>query len=316
VVLAPARTPSASTQEVLERRTYTALVWAQCVIVFTGGLVRLTGSGLGCPTWPECVGGSVTPTKHQAQGFHSEIEFTNRLLTFALLVVVGGSVVVAMRRWPRRRSLTWLAWGGIIGVFAQAVLGGITVRTKLNPLSVAAHFLLSMVLIAVAVALQQRAQDAGDGPPRGDVRVEVRRLAQFLIPVAATVITLGTLVTGSGPHAGDANTHRLSIDPRSIAWLHADVVMLFVGLVVATWLGLRLIDAPQRAQRRVLVLLAVVLAQGVIGYVQYFTGVPGGLVAIHVAGACAVWVATLRVTYALRTRPLVSRYDEPAARNA
>jgi heme a synthase len=316
VVLAQDRTSAAHEETVLERRTYTALVWAQCVIVFTGGLVRLTGSGLGCPTWPECVSGSVTPTKHQAQGFHSEIEFANRMLTFALLVVVVGSVVVALRQHPRRRPLTWLAWGGVIGVFAQAVLGGITVRTHLNPLSVAAHFLLSMALIAVAVALQQRAQDAGDGPPRSTVRIELRRLAQFLIPVAALVLVLGTLVTGSGPHAGDADTHRLSIDPRTIAWLHADTVMLFLGLVVATGLGLRLVDASWRAQRRLLVLLAVVLAQGVIGYVQYFTGVPGGLVAIHVAGACAVWVATLRVTYALRTREVVRPSSQPPASNA
>jgi cytochrome c oxidase assembly protein subunit 15 len=301
VVLAPVRTPSASSQ-VLERRTYTALVWAQCLIVFTGGLVRLTGSGLGCPTWPECVKGSLTPIRHQEQGFHPAVEFTNRMLTFALLVVVAASVVVALRQQPRRRPLTWLAWGGVVGVVAQAVLGGITVRTKLNPLTVAAHFLLSMVLIAVAVALQQRAQDHGDRPPRNDVRIELRRIAQLLIPVAVTVLILGTLVTGSGPHAGDADTHRLSIDPRTIAWLHADVVMLFLGLIVATGLGLRLTDAPARAQRRLLVLLAVVLGQGVIGYVQYFTGVPGGLVAIHVAGACAVWVATLRLPYALRTR--------------
>jgi heme a synthase len=294
--------PSAAAQRVLERRTYTALVVAQCVIVFTGGLVRLTGSGLGCPTWPDCVHGSLTPVRHQAQGFHSAVEFTNRMLTFVLLVVVVASVVVAMRRRPRRRSLTVLAWGGVAGVFAQAVLGGITVRTHLNPLSVAAHFLLSMILIAVAVGLQQRAQDTGDGPPRSDVRIELQRVGQLLIPVAATVLVLGTLVTGSGPHAGDADTHRLSFDPRTVAWVHADIVMLFLGLVVATWLGLRLTDASARAQRRVQLLLAVVLAQGAVGYVQYFTGVPGGLVAIHVAGACAVWVATLRVTYALRTR--------------
>jgi cytochrome c oxidase assembly protein subunit 15 len=301
VVLAPARTPSASRQ-VLERRTYAALVWAQCLIVVTGGLVRITGSGLGCPTWPECVKGSLTPIRHQEQGFHPAVEFANRMLTFALLVVVVASVVVALRQQPRRRSLTRLAWGGVVGVVAQAVLGGITVRTKLNPLTVAAHFLLSMVLIAVAVALQQRAKDDGDGPPRGDVRIELRRLAQLLIPVAVAVLVLGTLVTGSGPHAGDADTHRLSFDPRTIAWLHADLVMLFLGLVVATGLGLRLTDASARAQRRLLVLLAVVLGQGVIGYVQYFTGVPGGLVALHVAGACAVWVATLRVPYALRAR--------------
>ena len=287
-------------------------MWAQCAIVVTGGLVRITGSGLGCPTWPECVGGSLTPIRHQEQGFHPFVEFTNRMLTFALLVVVVASVVVALRRRPRRTSLVWLAWGGVIGVFAQAVLGGITVRTKLNPLTVAAHFLLSMVLIAVAVALQQRAQDSGDGPPHSVVREELRRIAQLLIPVAAGVLVLGTLVTGSGPHAGDADTHRLSIDPRTIAWLHADLVMLFLGLAVATWLALRVTDAPATAQRRVVVLLVVILAQGVIGYTQYFTGVPGGLVAIHVAGACAVWVATLRVTYALRTRVPVT----PTASNS
>ena len=290
----------------MERRTYTALVWAQCAIVVTGGLVRLTGSGLGCPTWPECVKGSLTPIRHQQQGFHPLVEFANRMLTFALLVVVVTSVVVVLRRKPRRTPLVWLAWGGVIGVFAQAVLGGITVRTKLNPLTVSAHFLLSMVLIAVAVALQQRAADLGDGRPRSVVRDELRRVAQLLVPVAAAVLVLGTLVTGSGPHAGDADTHRLSIDPRTIAWLHADLVMLFLGLTVATWLALRVTDAPAAAQRRLVVLLAVIAAQGVIGYTQYFTGVPGGLVAIHVAGACAVWVATLRVTYVLRSRGPVS----------
>lgn len=302
MVLAPARTPTPRVTPTLERRTYNALVWAQCLIVVTGGLVRLTGSGLGCPTWPECVNGSLTPIRHQAQGFHGAIEFANRMLTFALLVVVVASVVVAMRSRPRRSSLVWLAWGGVIGVFAQAVLGGITVRTRLNPLSVAAHFLLSMVLIAVAVALQQRARDEGDGPPRSDVRPELSILGRLLIPAAGLVLVLGTLVTGSGPHAGDADTHRLHLDPRTIAWLHADSVILFLGLSVAVWLALRVSDASARAQQRLLVLLAVILGQGVIGYTQYFTGVPGGLVAIHVAGACAVWVATLRVTYALRTR--------------
>src|SRR4051794_1992334 len=302
VVLAPDRTSSRREASALGRRTFMALVWAQCLIVVTGGLVRLTGSGLGCPTWPDCVNGSLTPAKHQAQGFHSAIEFGNRLLTFALLVVVVLSIVVAMRRRPRRRSLVVLAWGGVAGVVAQAVLGGITVRTHLNPLTVAAHFLLSMVLIAVAVALQQRAQDPGDGAPQPVVRADLRRVALLLVPTAATVLGLGTLVTGSGPHAGDADTHRLSVDPRTIAWLHADVVLLFTGLAIAVWLALRVLDAPTRAQRRLVVLLATIGLQAVIGYTQYFTGVPGGLVALHVAGACAVWVATLRVTYALRTR--------------
>ena len=302
VVLAADRTSTPQQASALERRTYLALVWAQCLIVVTGGLVRLTGSGLGCPTWPDCVHGSLTPTKHQAQGFHSAIEFGNRMLTFALLVLVVLSIVVAMRRQPRRSSLVLLAWGGVAGVLAQAVLGGITVRTHLNPLTVAAHFLLSMALIAVAVALQQRAQDAGDGPAQPVVRRDLRGVALLLVPAAATVLVLGTLVTGSGPHAGDADTHRLSVDPRTIAWLHADAVLLFTGLAIAVWLALRVVDAPARAQRRLVVLLAAIGLQAVIGYTQYFTGVPGGLVALHVAGACAVWVATLRVTYGLRTR--------------
>ncbi|HTY73649.1 MAG TPA: COX15/CtaA family protein [Actinomycetes bacterium] len=302
MVLAPVRTPTRSAGSALERRTYTALVLAQCLIVFTGGLVRLTGSGLGCPTWPDCVHGSLTPVRHQAQGIHSAVEFGNRLLTFVLLIVVVASVVVAMRRRPRRAPLVWLAWGGVLGVLAQAVLGGITVRTHLNPLSVAAHFLLSMALIAVAVALQQRAQDGGDDPPRAAVRRELLVAGRALVPLAAAVLAVGTLVTGSGPHAGDEHTHRLHLDPRTLAWLHADLVMLLVGLTVATWLGLRVTDAPWRAQRRLLVLLGVIAAQGAIGYTQYFTGVPAWLVALHIAGACAVWVATLRVPYVLRTR--------------
>ena len=152
------------------RRIFVATVLVQCGIVVTGALVRLTGSGLGCPTWPECVSGSLVPTAGQPEGIHKSIEFANRTLTFLVLAVVVAGVVVAWRQVPRRGPLVLLAAGGVVGVFGQAVLGGVTVLTGLNPSLVAAHLLLSMVLIAVAVALQQRGQDPGDGPVTALVR--------------------------------------------------------------------------------------------------------------------------------------------------
>ncbi len=284
------------------RRIFAATVVVQCGIVVTGGLVRLTGSGLGCPTWPECVSGSLVPTPGQAEGVHKTIEFANRTLTFLVLAVVVAGVVAAWRQVPRRRPLVLLAAGGVIGVFGQAVLGGMTVLTGLNPTLVAAHLLLSMVLIAVAVALQQRGQDTGDGPSAALVRAELRWLSWALVGVAALVLVLGTIVTGSGPHGGDEKTPRYGFDIAHVAQLHADAVILFITLTIGAWLALRLTDAPAAAQRRVLVLFAASMAQGLIGYVQYFTGVPWVLVALHLVGACAVWVCALRVPYALRER--------------
>lgn len=287
----------------ITRRLFVANVVAQSGIVVTGALVRLTGSGLGCPTWPECTDGSLVPVDRQAEGFHKYIEFGNRLLTFVLAVIVVACIVAAIRHRPRRRPLILLAFAGFVGIAAQAVLGGITVLTSLHPGTVAAHFLLSMVLIAAAVALHQRGVEDGDGLTRTLVRPELRLLSKCLVAVSAAVVILGTLVTGSGPHSGDADAVvRFGFDPRVISWLHADVVILFIGLTAALALGLRLTDAPVRAQRRVWVLLGVSLAQGLIGYVQYFTGLPELVVALHVAGACLVWIATLRVPYALRSR--------------
>jgi cytochrome c oxidase assembly protein subunit 15 len=278
------------------------------VIVVTGGLVRLTGSGLGCPTWPECTPGSYVPVKGQPQGFHKLVEFGNRTLTFVLVLVVLLCVVTAWRRVPRRPSLVLLSSVGLLGVAGQAVVGGISVLTDLNPYVVALHFLLSMPLVAAALATYERAGDAGDGPPVPQVRREVRLLAHLLVGLAALVLVIGTLVTGSGPHSGDAqHPARTGFDPARIAWLHADVVVLFLGLVVGLLLAMRLTDAPTEARRRGVVLLVVTLLQGAIGYVQFFTGVPWVLVAFHVAGATVLWWAVLRVTYALRVREAVSR---------
>jgi cytochrome c oxidase assembly protein subunit 15 len=171
---------------------------------------------------------------------------------------------------------------------------------------VGAHFLLSIGLIAAAVALLARWDDAGDARPVALVRPELRLWSWLLIAVGLVVVVLGVLVTGSGPHGGDADVAtRLPFDPRTISWLHADAVLLFVGLVIGLLLALRLTDAPRPAVRRTWVLLGISLAQGLIGYVQYFTGLPEVLVALHVLGACLVWIAVLRIPYTLRTRSTI-----------
>jgi cytochrome c oxidase assembly protein subunit 15 len=277
---------------------------AQVGIVVTGGLVRLTGSGLGCPTWPECVPGSYVPVVRQAQGWHKDVEFGNRLLTF----VVGAAavaVVVSVTAWVLRtgapRRLLAFAAVPIVGVVLQAVLGGITVLTGLAPGPVAAHFLLSMVLVAASVVLLL-ALTRPAAPLAG--RAEVRWLAGLVCAVAAVVLTLGTVVTGSGPHSGDAvHPSRFGFDPRMVSWLHADAVWLFVGLVAALTFALRLVDAPRDARRRAGWLAVVTLLQGAIGYVQYFTGLPAALVVAHMLGASLLTVAVTAVALAVLGTP-------------
>ena len=285
------------------RRIFAVNIVAQCAIVVTGALVRLTASGLGCPTWPDCSDGSLIPVARQAEGFHKFIEFGNRMLTFALALIILAALIAAIRHRPRRKVLIGLAFLLFAGVAAQAVIGGITVLTGLNPLSVAAHFLVSAGLIAVSVALYERGNESFDGPKTIIVRKELVIVARALVALGFVIVVLGTVVTGSGPHSGDSNVvNRLPLDPRVVSWIHADVVLLFVGLVFALALGLRLTQASAVVQRRVWVLIAIVLLQGFVGYTQYFTGLPELLVAVHVAGACAVWWATLRIPYALRER--------------
>lgn len=279
-----------------------ANVVAQVGIVVTGGLVRLTGSGLGCPDWPQCSGSSLVPVSGQSEGFHKLIEFGNRTLTFVLTVVAVAALVAVIRQVPRRRPLVVLASLVLAGIPAQAVLGGITVLVDLHPAAVAAHFLLSIAVIAAAVWLLVRANEPGDGPITVVVRRELRVLAQALVGLALVVLAMGTVVTGSGPHAGDASSPRFGLDVRSASWLHADLVILFVGLSVAFWLGIRLSDGPERARLAGRRLLEACVAQGFLGYVQYFSGVPTGLVVLHVLGSCLVWVAVLGVLASTRTR--------------
>jgi len=276
---------------------------AEVGIVVTGGLVRVTGSGLGCPTWPECVDGSVTPTVEQAEGFHKYIEFGNRMLTGVLLVLAVATVVVVWRAAPHR-AMKVAAGLVLAGVVGQALLGGVTVLLGLNPAVVAAHFLVSMALVAVSSYLWF-ARSEGAGPPQALVAPLVARLGWVTVAAGAAVLLLGTVVTGSGPHSGDAvDPNRFGLDPRTVSWLHADLVMIFLGLVLATWLAARLtaVDDERGPARAWLVVLGVALAQGLVGYVQYFTGLPEALVIAHMLGASLLVVALTNGMLALRRR--------------
>ncbi len=295
------------------RGVFIANLVAQTAILVTGAVVRLTGSGLGCPTWPECVDGSYTPTSRQPEAWHKYVEFGNRMLTFVLVILAMAAVVAAIRDrharasagGPTRTVILLLSLVPILGTVAQAMLGGVTVLTGLNPATVSAHFLLSMVIVAGVVALVVRSGDPGDRPVTLLVPTPVRALAWALVAVSGLVVLLGAIVTGSGPHSGDAQSeNRFPFDPRTVSWLHADVVLLFLGLTIGLLVTLMVIRAPAAALRRTWLLLVITAVQGALGYVQYFTGLPWVLIAIHVLGSGLVWVAVLFIPAALRTRGL------------
>ncbi|MGB3258341.1 MAG: COX15/CtaA family protein [Ornithinimicrobium sp.] len=279
----------------------TALRWllpvnlgVQILIVVTGGLVRLTGSGLGCPTWPQCDPGSFTPAFRPEDGIHPYIEFGNRLIG----IVVGAvalAVLFSVWRWAdgsMRRRMLVLAGLVLVGTLAQGVLGGVTVILGLDPTIVMAHFLISMLLIVASTLLlvtHRLSMPEGLGTVPGIIR----GLAAATVTVGAVVIVLGTIVTGSGPHSGDADEPaRFDFDPQTVSWLHADSVMLFVGLVVAMVVSTSLVPQATPARRPWRLVLLISLAQGVLGYVQYATGVPVPLVSLHMLGACLL-TATL-----------------------
>jgi cytochrome c oxidase assembly protein subunit 15 len=282
------------------RRVLVANVVVQVAIVVTGGVVRLTGSGLGCTTAPECTPGRVTPFADAHVSIHRAIEFGNRMLT-TVVGLVALLTVVAIWRWGRR-SLRGLAVAPLALTLVQAVLGAITVRTGLNPATVMAHFLVSMLLVTVSTVLLLRFSESDDAP-EPLVRRELTLLARAAAGLLAAVLVVGTLVTGTGPHAGDAdNPPRFGLDLRLVSWLHSDLVLVFVGLLVALVLGLRLVDAPRPARRAAAALGALTVAQGVIGYTQYFTGLPAGLVGLHMLGASLLVVAMTRCLLSLRVR--------------
>ena len=260
-----------------------ALLISQAAIVVTGGAVRLTGSGLGCPTWPECTPGSYIPIKNQAEGaVHSWIEFTNRLLTF-VMVAIAIAVLIAVLK-AGRKDLRILALGQFLGIFGQGVLGGITVLTDLNPISVASHFLLSTILIAAATSLYSRRK-----APATKTRIhgQINSYSKVHVMWAAFVIILGTVVTGAGPHAGDFQAPRLHIRIQEAALLHGSAVVILLLFTIAFYLRK---DISQLTKRRLLGFLFLSLSQGAIGYIQYLQGVPELLVAAHLLGSTLVWI--------------------------
>lgn len=271
-------------------RVFGLLVFMQMAIVVTGGAVRITGSGLGCPTWPECTPGSYTPVPNQAEGqVHAWIEFGNRLLTFVLLLGALIALVIAIRvskHAVTKNRIRLLAALQLIGILGQGVLGGITVLTDLHPIPVASHFLLSVFLIAGAISLRYEIV--------GIVRQKADGIVATLMPVliwlTLFVIVAGTIVTGSGPHAGDENAKRFGFSPRVVSWLHADLVIALVVLTLILWLITR-VSHNTVIHRYLSIFLIISLSQGLIGYVQYFTGLPEILVAAHLLGATLVWAS-------------------------
>ena len=258
------------------------VVFSQAAIVVTGALVRLTGSGLGCPTWPQCAADSFVPVESQVEGFHKWIEFGNRLLTFVVFAISILSFAYLLYQRRKRRSLPKnvlkLAAIPVLGTIAQAILGGITVLTDLNPYTVAAHFLLSIVIIYFSVLNRIIAEFPAIIYKSANQNI----LARLLLLVGSIVIFLGVITTGSGPHAGDEVAQRFSIDTQIVAWLHADMVWLFTGLIIASYFVNRNLWLYK--------LTITVFLQMVVGYSQWFTDLPWALVAIHVALAVTLWV--------------------------
>ncbi|MPZ93702.1 MAG: heme A synthase [Propionibacteriales bacterium] len=266
-------------------------------IVVTGGAVRLTGSGLGCPSWPRCTEESFVP--HGALGINGAIEFGNRMMTFVLAAIAIATWVAAVNLSRRRPDLVRLATVLALGIPGQALLGGVTVLTDLNPWVVGLHLMLSMVLIAWSVMLLHLLRPAGAPPLVRDSAVQ--RVAPALAGVAFVVLYLGTVVTGSGPHAGDVDAPRNGLDPQLWSHVHAAGVYLLVGLTVLTVVLLRR-SGPAAAVRPAYALLAVEAGQGVVGFTQYYLDLPALLVGLHLLGAALLTATVTHLLLTVRAR--------------
>jgi cytochrome c oxidase assembly protein subunit 15 len=275
-----------TTKSKFGRRISLANLITQSGIIVTGAIVRLTGSGLGCPTWPDCAPGSLIPVAGQVEGFHKYIEFGNRTLTFLVLAISIALFVFSLLN-EKRNIIVW-SFLPLIGTLLQAVLGGITVLTGLHPSTVMAHFLLSIILVAISVKIYDyfKNQKASKTLPK-----IVDNYVKIVTLVGLAVIVLGTITTGSGPHSGDEIAARFNLDIRVIAWLHADSVLLFVGLVVGLLVISRINPESKQIYKITRTLFIICLVQGFIGYVQWFSGLPWILVSFHVIGAVITWIA-------------------------
>ena len=283
---------------------FTALLVLQAGLVVTGGAVRLTGSGLGCPTWPECTDGSIRPVITQAEDqLHAWIEFGNRLIAWLILILALAALVYIVKKLKSRndfKRLRLLAILQILGFLGQVVLGGITVLTKLNPISVSAHFVLTLPLIAGALALRHRVLNR----PVLQLQPMTRTVTKVVTALSFVVLLLGVVVTGTGPHAGDVDAKRYPFDFQAVSILHADSVIALICLAIALYLVVKVSESAEVKKlfgRMILIFLAICLAQGAIGYLQYLTGLPELLVGAHLLGATLVWIHAWRINLTGRT---------------
>ncbi len=297
----PAVSPS------LVRKVALASVIAYALLMVTGGAVRLTGSGLGCPDWPSCYQHQLTANA----SFHPVVEFTNRLVTVVVTIVSALAFLLALARSPRRRDLSWLAGGLVAGVAAQIVLGGLVVLFKLNPYLVAVHFLLTIVILADAVVFFHQsgiADDLEPRPTRSLVPGDLRWLARLLVAVLGLVCCVGTIVAGAGPHAGAPSSRsqpviRIPIAFRDIAEAHSDVAIFLIGLSLAGLFAFRRAGVPATVQLHLRWLFELLVVQGTLGYVQFFLHDSPWVVELHILGVTVLWVAAVGFYLSLHEHP-------------
>ncbi|WP_175401642.1 COX15/CtaA family protein [Mycobacterium malmoense] len=294
--------PSVRVQRVIAA----AVILTQGGIAVTGAIVRVTASGLGCPTWPQCFPGSFTPVAHaEVPRIHQAVEFGNRMITFAV-VIAAALAVLAVTRARRRREILVYAWLMPVSTVVQAVIGGITVRTGLLWWTVAIHLLTSMTMVWLSVLLYVKVGEPDDGVVRRRVARPLRALTALIGANLAAVLVTGTLVTAAGPHAGDRSptrtVPRLEVAVETLVHAHSSLLVAYLALVVGLGFGLLAVRAARPILRRLVVLLALVCAQAAVGTAQYFTGVPAALVALHVAGAAACTAATAALWASMRER--------------
>lgn len=294
--------PSLRTQ----RLVAALVILTQGGIAVTGAIVRVTASGLGCPTWPQCFPGSFTPVPHaEVAGIHQAVEFGNRMLTF-LVVLTAAAAVIVVTRARRRPEVVRYAWLMPASTVAQAIIGGITVLTGLLWWTVAIHLLVSMAMVWLSVLLYAKIGEPDDGAPVPVVPTPLRQLTALSGIALSAVLVTGTMVTGAGPHAGDKSVERpvprLEVEITTLVHMHSTLLIAYLSLAVALGFALAAVRAPRPVMTRLGVLVVLLVAQGALGAVQFFTGVPEALVAMHVAGAGACTAATAALWASMRER--------------
>jgi len=281
------------------------------LLVITGGAVRLTGSGLGCLDWPTCSAHDLIAS----DSFHPLVEFSNRLVTIAVTIISFVALFAAIRRLPRRRDLIWCASGLVFGIASQVVLGGIVVLTKLNPYLVALHFVLTLAILADALVMFHRASH-DDTVGESVIGRELTWLVRLLLITISVLVVVGTMVTGSGPHAGGVGAKRVPIAFSTIAEAHSDIALFLIGMTLATIFALHYANAPARVQRHARLVFEVLVAQGALGFTQYFLHDNALVVEFHLAGATSAWCAMVTFYLSLFRHPATEaeRAVSPSAR--